>query len=859
MKNILNKILGLVFLSLIIETMISQGVVAFDAKFSPGDVVEVVNTLDVGLFVRDSPCGNIIGKKYDGDRGMIIEGPEMLAFDEVSGIVYTWWYVRWETPWVWTDGYTYQEGWCAEGYPGSVDYLQKVYIPPSIKFQIGDDVAAYPTDGFGLTVRSEPPMLEDYWFVSEGTLGKIIDGPFYGVPRDQAGFYYFWKVDYGSVVGWCAEDWLTKVVGEPVITSSLVIAQPPPYYVGETITAEFTITNRATVPFFFDVITVGGRDPDGQVADFSWIMEGFLTPGQSFNYKGFLTLTKAGYYHFFCAYRTADGNWNTAIPTEEGITNVLDIYVNPAATVKILPVPYYSQRDLNWCIPNSMSMIFKYYGLNVHSWDIAKDWGWSRYVNWFESWDTLPWNVEDYFNNHGLATNIYYIKLSPPSFQTIKDWIDQNMPILLSMNSIDHAVVIIGYSSQGESKKVYINDPSGHLINDHMKLSKYPCFAVEVDWNELTNYMDTFSWLIAVEGTPQPPKGTIDLHDYGTFFFNEMGGRVYSWLYGLNKGLIWKNSPNHSLALSSEDKFMFYDEIVNHMEDDQAYTLEIVFAVYDPSTTLWVPFSTLRRDISIEGYTSKAIKVGSYSLRYLFSPGYGEYRIILRLWNKELTELYDEIVFPSLEYKPLAMFYLYSPANFYITDPWGRHIGVDPSTGQIVNNIPGAVYTGPESEPEVITIPDPIDGNYDVQLIGTATGNYSLTMELISQNTTVYQTYFGEINKNETRYYTASVSIETYEMEVISWGYVFNDENQGTVLKISTDDRLFQFITPDKDYGIRQATCMRIYRTTIISYCNEEIRLISVAVPKFDFCIAVVWDKQTQAKYFLIDKIGHEN
>jgi hypothetical protein len=317
MKKIFSKILGTVLLCLIIVMVISGGCVVFAAKFSPGDIVGVINTLDVGLRVRDNPAGNITGKKYDGDRGMILEGPQTATLD---GIVYTWWKVRWEDA---------LEGWSAEGYPGGVDYLQKVYISPSTKFNIGDDVTVYNTGGLGLVVRTDPPVLAYYENVPDGTTGKVVDGPFYGVPKDKAGFYYFWKVDYGGMVGWSAEDWLIEVtiVGEPVITSSLVIVQSPPYYIGDTITATFTITNKATGPFTFDVLAVGGRDPDGQVADFTWRTSINLNPSESYNYQGTLTLTKAGNYHFFCAYRRPDGSWNTAIPTESGVTNVLDIVV----------------------------------------------------------------------------------------------------------------------------------------------------------------------------------------------------------------------------------------------------------------------------------------------------------------------------------------------------------------------------------------------------------------------------------------------------------------------------------------------------------------------------------------------------
>jgi hypothetical protein len=300
--------------------LVSTQPLVFAAKFNLGDTVEVFNTGASGLLVRDAPAGNIIGKKYDGYRGMILAGPQSAP---IGGVVYTWWKVRW--------GDDALEGWSAEGYPGGVDYLKKVSVSPSTKFSIGNLVKVS-TGGPSLIVRTDPPPSSDLSYkgsVADGTVGKVLGGPFYGVPQGASGFYYFWKVDYLSIVGWSAEDWLTKVVGEPAITSSLVLVQSPPYYVGNTITARFTITNRATAPFTFDVLTVGGRDPDNQVADFTWIRSITLNPVASYNYQGTLTLTKVGNYHFFCAYRTPWGDWNTAIPTEGGATNTLNIYVNP--------------------------------------------------------------------------------------------------------------------------------------------------------------------------------------------------------------------------------------------------------------------------------------------------------------------------------------------------------------------------------------------------------------------------------------------------------------------------------------------------------------------------------------------------
>ena len=107
----------------------------------------------------------------------------------------------------------------------------------------------------------------------------------------------------------------------PILTSPLEIAPSPSYYVADKITAEFTITNKGVLPITFSALTVGGRGPDDQVADFPFRRDITLHPDQYYDYKGALTLTNTGKYHFFCAYQTPDGNWNPSVDLGPGLTD----------------------------------------------------------------------------------------------------------------------------------------------------------------------------------------------------------------------------------------------------------------------------------------------------------------------------------------------------------------------------------------------------------------------------------------------------------------------------------------------------------------------------------------------------------
>ena len=92
------------------------------AEFSVGDTVEVINTLNVGLSVRDAPAGNLVDRKFDGSRGTILAGPRTAAS---GGITYTWWKIQWNDALV---------GWSAERWPGGVYYLKKVTTTPTLGF-----------------------------------------------------------------------------------------------------------------------------------------------------------------------------------------------------------------------------------------------------------------------------------------------------------------------------------------------------------------------------------------------------------------------------------------------------------------------------------------------------------------------------------------------------------------------------------------------------------------------------------------------------------------------------------------------------------------------------------------------------
>lgn len=95
---------------------------------------------------------------------------------------------------------------------------------------------------------------------------------------------------------------------------------------------------------------------------------------------------------------------------------------------------------------------------------------------------------------------------------------------------------------------------------------------------------------------------------------------------------------------------------------------------------------------------------------------------------------------------------IHSPANLHVIDPIGRHIGFEPTTQQIVNEIPDAIYSGPEIEPQIIVIPSSLLGVYCIDIVGTDTGLYTISVKSIAIDGSIEdaETWTGTTSQGET-------------------------------------------------------------------------------------------------------------
>ncbi|MBU2028729.1 hypothetical protein KJ761_02455, partial [Patescibacteria group bacterium] len=96
----------------------------------------------------------------------------------------------------------------------------------------------------------------------------------------------------------------------------------------------------------------------------------------------------------------------------------------------------------------------------------------------------------------------------------------------------------------------------------------------------------------------------------------------------------------------------------------------------------------------------------------------------IRPINKMEDSLIRDILFVSV----------FSPIDIQVIDPNNKKVGKDFTTGEIINEIEGAYYSGSGTENEFLTIPNPVDGEYKILTQGTGDGAYKIEATKITED-----------------------------------------------------------------------------------------------------------------------------
>ena len=91
----------------------------------------------------------------------------------------------------------------------------------------------------------------------------------------------------------------------------------------------------------------------------------------------------------------------------------------------------------------------------------------------------------------------------------------------------------------------------------------------------------------------------------------------------------------------------------------------------------------------------------------------------------------------------------YSPVTIVVTDPLGRRTGCD-QYGNLLSEIPGATYNGPEAEPQEIRITNPLPGQYRVDVYSTVQGGGEAPYKIVVATTETDGTVISEVSREGT-------------------------------------------------------------------------------------------------------------
>ncbi len=152
--------------------------------------------------------------------------------------------------------------------------------------------------------------------------------------------------------------------------------------------------------------------------------------------------------------------------------------------------------------------------------------------------------------------------------------------------------------------------------------------------------------------------------------------------------------------------------------------------------------------------------------------------VIETLTGKTPENYYNSRITSTI--KKWLFFRVYSPVDFAVIAPDGRKIGKDINNNAEINEIPDAFYSGFGSEAEFVLIPNPIDGEYKIELEGTGDGGeYKLAASIISDEEEIDKEFVGTITPNQIQEFNVG----------------YEEENENPITELEPKDTVAPVIT----------------------------------------------------------------
>ncbi len=286
---------------------------------------------------------------------------------------------------------------------------------------------------------------------------------------------------------------------------------------------------------------------------------------------------------------------------------------------------------------------------------------------------------------------------------------DEDVPdaYLLDTNGIPYPYPAPPGSPYGRESNLLLDTPFGlnSTTGINTLLAHVPASNLYVIYNGSIDTVQSY--------TVDPPPPATASYCFGQVVFGQCLGwpipSVSPWPNGVpDFNLTVFGSGDDLIPEYSTDLKFPGSELIPALPDDNRLEMGLISTINDGGHKLIVAGQRTQSAVAaiLTGYAAPKTAIQPSNLFPIYTP-------------------YTAPVYGIDNAGTVVAFLFFSPVDGMITAPDGRRVGYDPVTGQIVNEIPGAYYTGNDTDVEFILIPGDLEGDYTITTVGTASGSYA--------------------------------------------------------------------------------------------------------------------------------------